>query len=55
LRFDAKIFTIEEMKDMEKLMMDELHGVITTYEMRIEKKNIAHKEESFKASNKTKG
>ena len=37
LRFDAKVFVIEEMKDLDSLKMDELHGIIIVYEMRIEK------------------
>jgi hypothetical protein len=37
LIFDAKVFSIEEMKDMEKPTMDELHGILTAYEMRKEK------------------
>jgi hypothetical protein len=39
LRFDAKVSTIEEMKDLEKLMMDEIHGILTAYEMRTKKEN----------------
>jgi hypothetical protein len=37
LRFDSKVSVIEEMKDLEKLTMDELHGILIAYEMRIEK------------------
>jgi hypothetical protein len=37
LRFDAKFSTIEEMKDLDPLTMDELHGILTAYEMRKEK------------------
>jgi hypothetical protein len=33
--------------------MDELHGTLTSYEMRIEKYNLVKKEESFKASKNT--
>jgi hypothetical protein len=32
-RFDPKISAIEEMKDLDILTMDELHGILTTYEM----------------------
>jgi hypothetical protein len=32
--FDAKFSFNEEMKDLDKLTMDKLHGVLTTYEMR---------------------
>jgi hypothetical protein len=37
LRFDPKISIIEEIKDLDNLEMDELHGIVTAYEMRIEK------------------
>jgi hypothetical protein len=37
LIFDAKIFTIEEMKDLDSLTMDELHEILMAYEMRINK------------------
>jgi hypothetical protein len=36
-KFDAKVFTIEEMKDLDSLTTDELHGILTEYEMRAEK------------------
>jgi len=39
LRLDAKVCAIEEMKDLEKLMMDELNGILIAYEMRTEKEN----------------
>jgi hypothetical protein len=34
--------------------MDELHGTLTTYEMRIKKDNMITKEATFKASKKSK-
>jgi hypothetical protein len=37
LSFDAKVYAIEVMKDLEKLTMDELHGILTAYEMRTKK------------------
>jgi hypothetical protein len=55
LRFDAKVSTIEEMKDLDSLTMDELHGILTAYEMRTKKENPTLKEATFKASKKTKG
>jgi hypothetical protein len=54
LIFDAKVSSIEEMKDLDSLTMDELHGILMTYEMRTEKENPSKKEASFKASKKTK-
>jgi hypothetical protein len=37
--FNPKILVIEEMNDLDKLTVDELHGTLTTYEMRIEQDN----------------
>jgi hypothetical protein len=37
LRFDVKVYAIEEIKHMKKLTMDELFGILIAYEMRIEK------------------
>ncbi|KAH9302639.1 hypothetical protein KI387_014222, partial [Taxus chinensis] len=52
LRFDAKVSVIEEMKDLDKLSMDELHGILTAYEMRTESNKPAKKEAAFKVSKK---
>jgi uncharacterized coiled-coil protein SlyX len=54
MRFDPKISSLEERVDLATLTMDELHGILTAYEMRIEKDNSVMKEETFKASKKTK-
>jgi hypothetical protein len=55
LMFDAKFYAIEEMKDLDSLTMDELHEILTTYEMiRTEKENPTPKEATFKSSNKRK-
>jgi hypothetical protein len=35
-RFNPNISSIEELKDLNMLTMDELHGILTAYEMRIE-------------------
>lgn len=40
------------MKDIENMKMDELHGIISTYEIRIAKGNSTLKEVAFKVSNK---
>ena len=37
LRFDSKISAIKKIKNLDYLTVDELHGILTTYEMRIEK------------------
>jgi hypothetical protein len=54
LRFDAKFFSIEEIKDHDKLTMDELHGILTTYEMRTKKEKLSKKEATFKSLKKIK-
>ena len=43
---------MEEIKDLDQLTMDELHGILTGYEMRIEKEKPYKREATFKASNK---
>jgi hypothetical protein len=37
LIFDSKVYTIEEMKDLDQLTMDEFHGIFTAYEVRTKK------------------
>jgi hypothetical protein len=54
MRFDPKISSLEERIDLDSLSMDELHGIFTAYEMRIEQDNPVMKEETFKESKKTK-
>lgn len=54
LRFNVKVSTIDEIKDLDKLTMDELHGIITRYEMRTEKENTSKSEAAFKASKRMK-
>jgi hypothetical protein len=55
LKYDAKVFTIEETKDLTKMKMDELHGSLTTYELRIGTKSYqSNNEASFKVIKKTK-
>lgn len=36
LIYDAKVSAIEESWDLTKMTMDELHGILTAYEMRTE-------------------
>ena len=52
-RFDSKLITIEEAKDLDTLKMDELHGILTAYEMR--KGGPSSKDVAFKASKSKKG
>jgi hypothetical protein len=39
MRFDPKISSLEERTDLDSKSMDEIHGIFTTYEMRIEQEN----------------
>ena len=39
LIFNLKVSTIEEMKDLDRLTMDELHGILTICEIRTKKEN----------------
>jgi len=36
MRFDPRISTLEEREDLDSISMDELYGIFTAYEMRIE-------------------
>jgi hypothetical protein len=54
MRSDSNISALEERVDLATLTMDDLHGTLTNYDMRTEKDNPTTKEETFKASNKTK-
>jgi hypothetical protein len=54
MRFDSKISALEERVDLATMTMDELHRILTTYEMRIDQDNPIKKEATFKASKKTK-
>jgi hypothetical protein len=47
MRFDPKISSLEERTDIDSLSMDELHGIFTVYEMRIEEENPIMKESSL--------
>jgi hypothetical protein len=49
MRFDSKISTLEERVDLPTMTMDELHGILTIYEMGTEQHNPFTKEAAFKA------
>jgi hypothetical protein len=53
MRFNPKISTLEERSDLNSISMDELHGIFTSYEMRIEHENPDVKEASFKSSKRS--
>ena len=50
MRYDPKVSTLEEWDDLKKVTMDELHGIVTAYEMRTGQNLSSRKEVAFKAS-----
>jgi hypothetical protein len=50
MRYDANISTFEYIPDLDKTTVDELHGIPTTYEMRIGLEKPSKRETTFKAS-----
>ena len=42
------------MKDLDTLTIDELHGILSAYEMRTKKENPSKREATFRASKKMK-
>jgi hypothetical protein len=54
MRYDFKISTLEDRPDLDKITMDELHGILTTYEMRTGKERPTKGETYFKASKEKK-
>ena len=52
--FDSKVSPLEERQYLDKLSMDELHGILTAYEMRTEQEKPSRKEATFKVYKKTK-
>jgi hypothetical protein len=47
-RFNPKVSTIEELNDLKVLSIDQLLGIVTSYEMRISKDKTTSRESSFK-------
>ena len=54
MRFNAKVFVIEEMVGLKNLKMDQLLGTLITYEMRVGRDKSKSKEATFKVSMKSK-
>lgn len=53
-KYEPKISIVEEAKDIDKLTLDELHGIFTTYEMNMGNAEPSKKETTFKAAKKEK-
>ena len=48
-KYNSKVSVIEEAKDMNTFSIDELHGLLIAYEMRIAKEKPSNKEVAFKS------
>ena len=52
MKYDSKVSTLEEGDDLDHVKVDELHGILTAYEMRTGLNEISKKEAAFKVSSK---
>jgi len=52
MRFDAKIFVLEERLDLENINMDELHEILIAHEMRTNQDNSTKRGDDFMAYKK---
>lgn len=54
MRFTMKVYVFEDRLDLTNLSIDELHGILVAYEMRIEEEDgTSHLETKFSTSKKT--
>ena len=47
MKYDSKVSTLEEWDDIDHVTIDELHGILTAYEMRTRLNESSRKEETF--------
>ena len=52
IKYDSKVSTLEERYDLDHVTVDELHGILTAYDMRMGLIQSSRKETSFKTSSK---
>ena len=52
MRYDSKVSTLEERDDLKKVTVNELHGILTVYEMRTRHDKKSKKEAAFKVTSK---
>ena len=52
MRYDSKVSTLEERDDLKIVIVDELHGILNAYEMRIGLNETSKKKATFKVSSK---
>ena len=53
MEYNPKVSTLEDQEKLEYLTMDELYGILTTYELRLGIDNITKGEANFKVIKKT--
>ena len=54
MKYDSKTSTLEERDDLSSMTMDQLHGILTAYEMRTGQNKTSKGEATFKVPKKTK-
>ena len=52
MKYDSKVSSVEEQDDLKLMTLDGLHGIFTTYEMRMGQNGSSKKEATFKAISK---
>ena len=52
MKYDSNVSTLQEHNDLEQVTVDELHGILTAYEMRTRLNESSKREATFKASSK---
>ena len=52
MKYDSKVSTLEEWDDLDDVTVDELHGIVTAYEMITRLNEPSRKEAAFKSLSK---
>ena len=52
MKYDSKVSSLEEQDDLKLMIVDELHGIFTAYEMKTWKNGSSKKEATFKTLSK---
>ena len=52
MKYDSNVSTLEERDDLKLMTIDEIHGICTSYEMRMGQNDSSKKEAVFKVSSK---
>ena len=52
--YNPKVSSLKDRENLDKLIMNELYGILTVYELRLGHENLPQGEATFKVLNKTK-